>query len=48
MRHGLALNKELSEDAEHRALDEIQELTDEFIGKLEEVVKAKEEETLTV
>lgn len=40
--------KELSEDEEHRALDEIQKLTDEFIGKLEEVAKVKEEEILTV
>jgi ribosome recycling factor len=41
-------NKELSEDDEHRALDEIQKLTDEFIKKLEEIAKAKEEEILTV
>ena len=41
-------NKELSEDEEHRALDEIQRLTDEFIGKLEEIAKNKEEEILTV
>jgi ribosome recycling factor len=41
-------NKELSEDEEHRALDEIQKLTDEYIQKLEEVAKAKEEEILTV
>ena len=40
--------KELSEDEEHRALDEIQRLTDEFIGKLEEIAKNKEEEILTV
>ena len=41
-------NKEMSEDDEHRALDEIQKLTDEFIKKLEEVAKTKEEEILTV
>jgi ribosome recycling factor len=40
--------KEISEDEERRALDEIQKLTDEFIKKLEEVAKAKEEEILTV
>jgi ribosome recycling factor len=41
-------NKEISEDEEHRALDEIQKLTDEFIATLEEIAKRKEEEILTV
>ncbi len=41
-------NKELSEDEEHRALDEIQKLTDEFIAKLEEIAKGKELEIMTV
>ncbi len=41
-------NKGMSEDDEHRALDEIQKLTDTYIAKLEEVAKAKEEEILTV
>ena len=41
-------NKELSEDDEHRALDEIQKLTDEFIAKLEEIAKGKEAEIMTV
>jgi ribosome recycling factor len=41
-------NKEMSEDDEHRALDEIQKLTDTYITKLEAVAKAKEEEILTV
>ena len=41
-------NKEMSEDDEHRALDDIQKLTDTYITKLEEVAKAKEEEILTV
>jgi ribosome recycling factor len=40
--------KELSEDDEHRALDEVQKLTNGYIKKLEEVAKAKEEEILTV
>jgi ribosome recycling factor len=40
--------KEISEDEERRALDEIQKLTDEYIRKLEEVAKAKEDEILTV
>jgi ribosome recycling factor len=41
-------NKEISEDQEHRALDEIQKLTDEFVATLEDVAKKKEEEILTV
>ena len=41
-------NKEMSEDDERRALDEIQKLTDSFIGKLDEIAKKKEEEILTV
>lgn len=41
-------NKEISEDEEHRALDEIQKLTDEFVSNLEEIAKRKEEEILTV
>ena len=41
-------NKELSEDDEHRALDEIQKLTNDYVSALEEVAKAKEEEILTV
>ena len=41
-------NKEMSEDDERRALDEIQKLTDSYITKLEEIAKAKEEEILTV
>ncbi len=41
-------NKELSEDDEHRALNEIQKITDDFIAKLEAVAKTKEEEILTV
>jgi ribosome recycling factor len=41
-------NKEISEDEERRALDEIQKLTDEFISTLEEIARKKEEEILTV
>ena len=41
-------NKEMSEDDERRALDEIQKLTDSYIGKLDEVARKKEEEILTV
>ena len=41
-------NKEMSEDEEHRALEEIQRLTDEHIKKLEEIAKKKEADILTV
>ena len=41
-------SKELSEDEERRALNEVQKLTDEYIKKLEDVARAKEEEILTV
>ena len=41
-------SKELSEDDEHRALDEIQELTDKYIKRLEEIAQTKEQEILTV
>ena len=41
-------DKEMSEDDEHCALDEIQELTDKYIKKLEEIAKTKEQEILTV
>ncbi len=41
-------NKEMSEDDEHRALNEIQKITDDFIAKLDAVAKTKEEEILTV
>jgi len=41
-------NKEMSQDDERRALDEIQKLTDGYIGRLDEIAKKKEEEILTV
>ena len=41
-------NKTMSEDDEHRALVEVQKLTDSYIAKLEEVAKAKEKEILAV
>jgi len=44
----LLKNKEVSEDEEKRALDQIQKLTDDYIKKLEEIAKVKEQEILTV
>jgi ribosome recycling factor len=42
----LLKNKQISEDDERRGLEEVQELTDDFIGKLETQGKAKEQEVL--
>ncbi len=39
-------DKKISEDDEKRALEEVQKVTDEFMGKLEEQGKAKEREIL--
>lgn len=40
--------KEISEDDDRRAHDDIQKLTDEFIKKLEEAAKVKEKEILEI
>jgi ribosome recycling factor len=40
--------KEVSEDDEHRAQDDIQKLTDRFIGDVDKIVSEKEKEILTV
>ena len=40
--------KEISEDDEKHGLAEIQKLTDDYVHKLEEVAKKKEQEILTV
>ena len=39
---------EMSEDEARRALDEIQKLTDEYIGRVDQLLKAKEEEVMEV
>ena len=41
-------NSEISEDNLHRGLDNIQELTDDFIAKIDDMVEKKEEEIMTV
>ncbi len=41
-------NHELTEDQEKDELDEIQKLTDEFIKKIDEILKEKEEEIMEV
>jgi ribosome recycling factor len=41
-------DKQISEDAERDALEEIQKLTNNFIGKVDELAKSKEHEILSV
>ena len=42
----LLKNHEISEDDEHRALDDVQKVTDEHIGRIDELLKAKDAELL--
>jgi ribosome recycling factor len=44
----LLKDKIISEDAERDALDEIQKLTNTFIGKIDELAKTKEQELMSV
>jgi ribosome recycling factor len=41
-------DKAISEDAERDALDEIQKLTNTYIGKIDELAKNKEQELMSV
>jgi ribosome recycling factor len=41
-------NGEISEDEAHRHMDEVQKLTDEYISKVDHLLKAKEEEVMEV
>jgi len=41
-------DKTISEDAERDALDEIQKLTNSYIGKIDELSKSKEQEIMSV
>ena len=41
-------DKQISEDEERKGLEEVQKLTDQFMAKVEELAKKKEEEILTV
>ena len=40
--------KEVSEDDERRAQDEVQKLTDRFVGEIDKLVAEKEKELMTV
>ena len=41
-------DKQISEDAEHDAIDEIQKITNTYITKIDELLKAKEQEITSV
>ncbi len=41
-------NKEISEDDEHRFLDDVQELTNDFIKKIDEIAERKRQEVMQV
>ncbi|MBK9153807.1 MAG: ribosome recycling factor [Chloracidobacterium sp.] len=41
-------DKEVSEDDERRGLDEVQKLTDTYIGKIDELAKNKEHEVMSL
>jgi ribosome recycling factor len=43
----MAKDKKVSEDEERRAHDQIQKTTDRFIGKVDELLKKKEQEILS-
>jgi len=45
---GLEKDKEISEDDLHAGREQVQELTDEFVGKLDDVGKAKEKEIMEI
>ncbi len=40
--------KEISEDEEHRGMDEVQKLTNNYTGKIDELAKNKEQEIMSV
>lgn len=44
----LVKDKEISEDDERRAQDEVQKLTDKFVAEVDQILQAKEAEIMTV
>lgn len=44
----LTKDKEISEDEERRAADEIQKLTDKFVAEVDAAFKAKEKDLMAV
>lgn len=45
---GLVKDKKISEDEERRAQDEIQKITDKYIGEIDKLLEAKEKELMEV
>jgi ribosome recycling factor len=43
---GLIKEEHLAKDEEHRAEDEVQKLTDQFVAKVDELLKAKEQDLM--
>jgi ribosome recycling factor len=41
-------DKEISEDDERRASEEVQKLTDKFVAEIDKLVQTKESEIMTV
>ena len=48
MLRDLLKEKEISEDEEHRSQEQLQKITDRFVGSADEVGKEKEQELLEV
>jgi ribosome recycling factor len=44
----LVKDKEISEDDERRASDEVQKFTDKFVAEIDKLVQTKESEIMTV
>ena len=44
----LMKDKKIAEDEEKRALDEIQKMTDTYMGKLDQAAKSKEKEVMEI
>ena len=44
----LVKDKEISEDDEHRAQDEVQKLTDKYVAEIDKMLQAKEAEVMAV
>ncbi len=41
-------DKDISEDEEHRGIDEIQKLTDKYIGEIDTLLKNKEADLIEI
>jgi ribosome recycling factor len=41
-------DKEITEDENKKGQDEVQKLTDEFVGKVDEIVELKEKEVMEI